>query len=250
MTSNPTIFQKAMSEGDCVRRPAPRGCSSEEDDLKEIFLAARDHGHRGGLRPAAARSGTRATARTATSRWRSIPNLAYDTSATIEEAQRLHDWVERPNLYVKIPATAAGRRRDRGDDRARPQHQRDADLLARAPPRGRRGVHPRARAARRGGGDLVDGRLRRELLRLARRHRGRPSGSTRPGTPSCKASSPSRTRSSRTRTTRRSSPATAGTRSSRRARRRSGVCWASTSTKNPDVPRRAVRRGSDRPAAR
>jgi transaldolase len=36
------------------------------------------------------------------------PNLAYDTAATIEEAARFHDWVERPNLYVKIPATAAG----------------------------------------------------------------------------------------------------------------------------------------------
>jgi transaldolase len=36
------------------------------------------------------------------------PNLAYDTEATIEEAARFHDWVERPNLYVKIPATAPG----------------------------------------------------------------------------------------------------------------------------------------------
>ena len=36
------------------------------------------------------------------------PNFAYDTSATIEEAARFHDWVERPNLYVKIPATAPG----------------------------------------------------------------------------------------------------------------------------------------------
>ncbi len=36
------------------------------------------------------------------------PNLAYDTAATIEEAARFHDWVERPNLYVKIPATQPG----------------------------------------------------------------------------------------------------------------------------------------------
>jgi len=36
------------------------------------------------------------------------PNFAYDTPATIEEAARFHDWVERPNLYVKIPATAPG----------------------------------------------------------------------------------------------------------------------------------------------
>jgi transaldolase len=36
------------------------------------------------------------------------PNLAYETAATIEEAQRLHDLIDRPNLYVKIPATAPG----------------------------------------------------------------------------------------------------------------------------------------------
>jgi transaldolase len=36
------------------------------------------------------------------------PNLAYETEATIEEAARFHDWVERPNLYVKIPATEPG----------------------------------------------------------------------------------------------------------------------------------------------
>ena len=36
------------------------------------------------------------------------PNLAYETDATIEEAARFHDWVERPNLYVKIPATEPG----------------------------------------------------------------------------------------------------------------------------------------------
>jgi transaldolase len=36
------------------------------------------------------------------------PNFAYDTGATIEEAQRLHEWIDRPNLFVKIPATQPG----------------------------------------------------------------------------------------------------------------------------------------------
>jgi transaldolase len=36
------------------------------------------------------------------------PNLASDTAATIEEAQRLHETIDRPNLFVKIPATKAG----------------------------------------------------------------------------------------------------------------------------------------------
>jgi transaldolase len=36
------------------------------------------------------------------------PTLAYDQDATIEEALRLHEWIERPNLFVKIPATEPG----------------------------------------------------------------------------------------------------------------------------------------------
>jgi transaldolase len=36
------------------------------------------------------------------------PNLAYDTKATYDEAIRLHEWIDRPNLYVKIPGTEPG----------------------------------------------------------------------------------------------------------------------------------------------
>lgn len=36
------------------------------------------------------------------------PYLAYDTEKTIAEAKRLWDWVNRPNLMVKIPATPPG----------------------------------------------------------------------------------------------------------------------------------------------
>ncbi|MEJ2311754.1 MAG: bifunctional transaldolase/phosoglucose isomerase [Gemmatimonadales bacterium] len=36
------------------------------------------------------------------------PYLAHDTDATIDEACRLHAWVDRPNVLIKIPGTAAG----------------------------------------------------------------------------------------------------------------------------------------------
>jgi transaldolase len=36
------------------------------------------------------------------------PTFANDTEGTIDEAQRFHDTVDRPNLYVKIPATKEG----------------------------------------------------------------------------------------------------------------------------------------------
>jgi transaldolase len=43
--------------------------------------------------------------------WVSIevdPNLAMDADATLEEAVRLNEAVDRPNVFVKIPATEAG----------------------------------------------------------------------------------------------------------------------------------------------
>jgi transaldolase len=36
------------------------------------------------------------------------PTLAYDRAGTFEEAMRLHEWIDRPNLFVKIPATEPG----------------------------------------------------------------------------------------------------------------------------------------------
>jgi transaldolase / glucose-6-phosphate isomerase len=36
------------------------------------------------------------------------PHLAHDTAGTIAEARRLYDMVDRPNVMIKIPATAAG----------------------------------------------------------------------------------------------------------------------------------------------
>ncbi|MFO7901435.1 MAG: transaldolase family protein [Planctomycetota bacterium] len=37
-----------------------------------------------------------------------FPDLAYDTSGTIDEARRLWKSVDRPNLMVKVPATKEG----------------------------------------------------------------------------------------------------------------------------------------------
>jgi transaldolase len=106
VTSNPTIFQKAMAEGEWYDDQL-RDVLKEEDDLKETFLQL-----------------AMADIEEACDLFRKVwdegdgkdgyismevdPNLAYETDATIEEAARFHDWVERPNLYVKIPATEPG----------------------------------------------------------------------------------------------------------------------------------------------
>jgi transaldolase len=106
VTSNPTIFQKAISEGDAYDEQL-RALLTETDDPKEIFwqLAERDVGDACDLLRRVWDAGRGQDG------YVSIevdPNLADDTDGTIAEAQRLHEQIDRPNLHVKIPATKAG----------------------------------------------------------------------------------------------------------------------------------------------
>ena len=113
---------------------------------------------------------------------------------------------------------------------------------------GRRGVPPRARAARRGRRRPVERALGRELLRLARRHRGRQAArrDRRPGARAAGASSRSRTRSSRTSTGCEafSRPALGVPR--RQGRDEAALPLGVDVDEEPGVPRRDVRRGADR----
>ena len=106
VTSNPTIFQKAISEGDAYDEQL-RQVLVEEDDPKEIFLklAVKD------VQDACDLLRSVWDERSGQDGFVSIevdPNLAFDTDATIAEAQRLHELVDRPNCFVKIPATKDG----------------------------------------------------------------------------------------------------------------------------------------------
>jgi transaldolase len=106
VTSNPTIFQKAMAEGDWYNDQI-RNVIAQENDVKEIFLqlAMSDIEEACDLlRPV----WDEGDGKDGYVSMEVDPNLAYDTTATIEEAARFHDWAERPNLYVKIPATQPG----------------------------------------------------------------------------------------------------------------------------------------------
>jgi transaldolase len=106
VTSNPTIFQKAISAGNAYDDQL-REVLEEEQDPKEIFirLASQDvEDALGLLRPV----WDEGRGRDGYVSFEVDPSLAYDTEGTIEEAQRLHDLVDRPNLFVKIPATEPG----------------------------------------------------------------------------------------------------------------------------------------------
>jgi transaldolase len=106
ITSNPTIFQKAIASGDAYDEQL-REVLEHEEDGKEVFLAlaTRDVADAcDTLRDIWERTGGvdgRVSLEV-------DPELAFDTDATAAEAQRLWDTVDRPNLFVKIPATEPG----------------------------------------------------------------------------------------------------------------------------------------------
>jgi transaldolase len=106
VTSNPTIFQKAISSGAAYDEQL-REVFEVERDPKEIFLrlAIKDvEDALDLLRPV----WDEGSGQDGYVSLEVDPNLASDTAGTIEEAQRLHETIDRPNLFVKIPATKAG----------------------------------------------------------------------------------------------------------------------------------------------
>jgi transaldolase len=107
VTSNPTIFQKAISEGSRYDDQLKEVLESGEEDAKEIFLqlSSRDIAAACDLLRKVWDEGKGLDGYVS---WEVDPTLAYDRDATIAEARRLHEWLEQPNLYVKIPATQPG----------------------------------------------------------------------------------------------------------------------------------------------
>ena len=106
LTSNPTIFQKAIAAGDAYDDQL-REVLQETEDGKEAFLqlAVRDiQAACDLLRAAYDESG-------GVDGFVSIevdPRLAHDREQTVAEAKRLNQLVDRQNAYIKIPATPDG----------------------------------------------------------------------------------------------------------------------------------------------
>src|SRR5919199_6473564 len=107
VTSNPTIFQKAIADGDAYDEQLKEILESGETDPKEIFLqlSSRDVDEATDLLRMVWDSGEGLDGYVS---WEVDPTLAYDREATTKEAQRLHAWIDKANLYVKIPATEPG----------------------------------------------------------------------------------------------------------------------------------------------
>jgi transaldolase len=106
LTSNPTIFEKAIGEGNfydqAIAELARQGRSGEQLFFE---LALQD------LRQAADLFRPAHDATRGVDGWVSLelsPLLAGDTAASIRAAAQLHQAGARPNLFIKIPGTPAG----------------------------------------------------------------------------------------------------------------------------------------------
>ncbi|MEU1308455.1 transaldolase [Streptomyces cinnamoneus] len=108
VTTNPTIFQKAIAAGldsgyeAQLRDLALRGVSAEEAVRALTTADVRDAADV--LRPVYERSG----GRDGRISIEVDPRLAHRTAATVAEARQLWWMVDRPNVLIKIPATRAG----------------------------------------------------------------------------------------------------------------------------------------------
>jgi transaldolase len=106
VTSNPTIFQKALSSGDAYDDDLKR-LLGETDDPTEIFFSLALQDIRDAcdvLKPAYDESN-------GIDGYVSMevePGIAYDTGRSFDQARWIATEVERPNLFVKIPATMPG----------------------------------------------------------------------------------------------------------------------------------------------
>jgi transaldolase len=107
LTSNPTIFDRAISGGDAYDEQvaaAGPGTGSPEELFFELALAD--------LREAADLFAPVHSRTDRVDGWVSLevsPLLADDTAATIAQATKLHGKADRENLFIKIPGTGAGR---------------------------------------------------------------------------------------------------------------------------------------------
>jgi transaldolase len=106
VTSNPTIFEKALSTGEWYDEQL-REELERTDDTKEVFfaLAVEDIKRACDLmRPVWERTD-------GVDGYVSIevdPDLAYERDESFEQAKDLTERVDRPNVFVKIPATVPG----------------------------------------------------------------------------------------------------------------------------------------------
>lgn len=106
MTSNPAIFEKAIAGSEGYDEDI-RAMAVEGKDTQSIYEVLSQHDVQSAadeFRPLYDRTDGK-------DGYVSLevnPHLAHDTHGTIQEARRLWDALDRPNVFIKVPATAEG----------------------------------------------------------------------------------------------------------------------------------------------
>ena len=106
VTSNPTIFEKGMGHSDRYD-DAFREVAAETDDPQEIFerLALQDVRDACDLlRPVYERT----DGQDGFVSFELPASLAFDAQGSIDAALRLHDLIDRENVFIKVPGTSEG----------------------------------------------------------------------------------------------------------------------------------------------
>ena len=105
MTSNPTIFEKALAEGHAYDEQL--GGVAQSLGARDVFEIVAVHD----VQRACDLFASVYEAAKGADGFVSLevsPDLANDAAGTVQEARRLWEAVDRPNLMVKVPGTAAG----------------------------------------------------------------------------------------------------------------------------------------------
>jgi transaldolase len=109
ITSNPTIFQKAIADDELYEDQLQK-LAAEDRDAYDAFIEIACEDIRNACDQLAETFSTPG-ANGIRDGWVSLevdPRLAHDAERTLAEARRLHELVGRPNLMVKIPGTQEG----------------------------------------------------------------------------------------------------------------------------------------------
>lgn len=105
VTTNPTIFAGAIGNGERYDEQVRKLVADSADVNRVIFELTTEDVRNGCEILTPVFESTKADGRVSIE---VEPSLAHDTEATIASAQTLWQAVDRPNVYIKIPATSAG----------------------------------------------------------------------------------------------------------------------------------------------
>ena len=107
MTTNPSIFQKAISSGECGYPEEIRKYAAENPDPVAVYEALTSADVRRAC-DIMRKLYDKSKGNDGFVSWEEAPEWAEDEEKSFSEGVRLWEMVDRPNLFIKVPSTEAG----------------------------------------------------------------------------------------------------------------------------------------------